>query len=105
MAVRAVASSFEVQRRKQLGYGAEFPGPENLRVAGEDLFHQSAARARHADNEYGHIRIRAPTPDLLKKQTSLTGGVKGISLPPVSSPAAWRMTSTTFSRSSRPIST
>jgi branched-chain amino acid transport system permease protein len=26
------------------------------------------------------------TPDLLKKQTSLTGGVKGISLPPVSSP-------------------
>jgi branched-chain amino acid transport system permease protein len=26
------------------------------------------------------------TPDLLKKQTSITGGVKGISLPPVSSP-------------------
>jgi branched-chain amino acid transport system permease protein len=26
------------------------------------------------------------TPDLLKKQTSLTGGVKGISLPPVTSP-------------------
>ncbi|HEV7665626.1 MAG TPA: branched-chain amino acid ABC transporter permease [Chloroflexota bacterium] len=28
------------------------------------------------------------TPDLLKKQTSLTGGVKGISLPPVTSPIA-----------------
>jgi branched-chain amino acid transport system permease protein len=28
------------------------------------------------------------TPDLLKKQTSLTGGVKGISLPPVTSPVA-----------------
>src|SRR5207302_254381 len=26
------------------------------------------------------------TPDLLKKQTDLTGGVKGLSLPPVSSP-------------------
>ncbi len=29
------------------------------------------------------------TPDLLKKQTSLTGGVKGISLPPVTSPFAF----------------
>src|SRR5437870_9885777 len=28
------------------------------------------------------------TPDVLKKQTSLTGGVKGISLPPVISPVA-----------------
>jgi branched-chain amino acid transport system permease protein len=28
------------------------------------------------------------TPDLLKKQTDLTGGVKGISLPPVTSPVA-----------------
>jgi len=28
------------------------------------------------------------TPDLLKKQTSLTGGVKGISLPPLTSPIA-----------------
>lgn len=28
------------------------------------------------------------TPDLLKKQTNLTGGVKGISLPPVTSPSA-----------------
>jgi branched-chain amino acid transport system permease protein len=29
------------------------------------------------------------TPDVLKKQTSLTGGVKGISIPPVSSPFAF----------------
>src|SRR3982074_2471481 len=28
------------------------------------------------------------TPDLLKKQTSITGGVKGISLPPVTSPTS-----------------
>jgi branched-chain amino acid transport system permease protein len=28
------------------------------------------------------------TPDLLKKQTALTGGVKGISLPPITSPVA-----------------
>src|SRR2546428_7371659 len=28
------------------------------------------------------------TPDVLKKQTSLTGGVKGITLPPVTSPVA-----------------
>jgi len=28
------------------------------------------------------------TPDLLKKQTNLTGGVKGISMPPVTSPVS-----------------
>jgi len=34
-------------------------------------------------------RVRVATPDVLKKQTSLTGGVKGIILPPVVSPVAF----------------
>ena len=49
------------------------PPPIDLRVAGEDLLHQSAARARHANDEYRQVRGRPPLFDPLKVGPALAG--------------------------------
>ena len=84
----AIGAFTTADRRAQPA--AALPGDDSARrtVVRRARLRDRAGRARLEGIYLGlaTFAMGVATPDLLKKQTSITGGVKGISLPPVSSP-------------------
>lgn len=88
MAVGAFTAAIGVQRL-HLPYALTIPIAGVLCAALGWLIGMGAARLEGIYLGLATFALGVATPDLLKKQTSLTGGVKGISLPPITSPVAF----------------
>jgi branched-chain amino acid transport system permease protein len=87
MAIGAFTTAIGVQRL-HLPYAATIPLAGLLCALLGYVIGLAAARLEGIYLGLATFALGVATPDLLKKQTALTGGVKGISLPPVTSPIA-----------------
>jgi branched-chain amino acid transport system permease protein len=87
MAIGAFTTAIGMQRL-HLPYAATIPLAGLLCALLGYAIGLAAARLEGIYLGLATFALGVATPDLLKKQTSLTGGVKGISLPPVTSPIA-----------------
>ncbi|HEY0583019.1 MAG TPA: branched-chain amino acid ABC transporter permease [Chloroflexota bacterium] len=87
LAIGAFTAAIGVQRL-HLPYLATIPLAAVLCAGLGWAIGMAAARLEGIYLGLATFALGVATPDLLKKQTNLTGGVKGISLPPVTSPIA-----------------
>ena len=70
------------QRVEGLAAQAQLAGPEDLRVAGQDLLDQRGARARQADDEHGPLAVEAEAANALE-EVGRKGGQQAIDKPRV----------------------